>query len=180
MPHEQERGMSEIDRRTLLTSLAVAGAATLGGQIASAPAMAASEAIKKEAEVACLYHCDFGEPARFAQLLNNISNHYSVYGANPFDIQLVMVVHSVGVKFFMETLEGTPWADEAGQVMPLFERIAGLAKNGLKVYLCEITFQRLKLEREKVRNAAFLGFVPSGVATVAILQSKGFGYLKVG
>jgi uncharacterized protein len=172
--------MSEIDRRTMLTSLAVAGAALAAGQSSAGPAAAATATLKKEADVACLYHCDFGDPARFAQLLNNISNHYSVYGANPFDIQLVMVVHSVAVKFFHETLAGTPWADEADKVLPLFDRVSALAKNGLKVYICEITFERLKLDRGKVRKADFVNFVPSGVATVAVLQSKGFAYLKVG
>ena len=32
----------------------------------------------------------------------------------------------------------------------------------------------------KTRKDAFLKFVPSGVATVAELQGKGFAYLKVG
>ncbi len=62
----------------------------------------------------------------------------------------------------------------------LFERVTALAKNGLKVHLCEITFQRLKLDKAKVKDAPFISFVPSGVATVAALQSKGFAYLKVG
>ena len=32
----------------------------------------------------------------------------------------------------------------------------------------------------KVKDMPFISFVPSGVATVAALQSKGFAYLKVG
>ena len=68
--------------------------------------------IQKEADVACLYHCDFGEPPRFIQMLNNIGNHYRRYGANPFDLQLGVVAHGGGVKFFLETVEGTTWRDE--------------------------------------------------------------------
>ena len=135
--------------------------------------------LKKEADVACLYHCDFGEPPRFLQMLNNIGNHYSAYGANPFELQLVVVAHSAGVKFFLETLEGTSWRDEA-MVPQIFDRIAAQARSGLKVHLCNITFQRLNLDRTKVRKADFISFVPSGVATVAALQAKGFAYLKVG
>lgn len=170
--------MSEIDRRAVLASLMAAGAAAASTRAAAAATVKPDD-IKKEAEVACLYHCDFGETPRFAQMLNNISNHYSVYGSNPFDIQLVTVVHSVGVKFFLETLEGTAWRNETVPA-ELFERVASLAKNGLAVYLCDITFQRLKLDRDKVRKADFIRFVPSGVATIAALQSKGFAYLKVG
>jgi len=169
--------------RTLSTTRRgiIVGAA---GSLVAASAHAAPQALsmkdlKKEADVACLYHCDYGEPARFAQTLNNISNHYSAYGADPFGLQLVIVAHSVAVKFFLSTLEGTPWKDEA--IDPkTFERVADLAKNGLKVHLCEITFQRLKLDKSKVHDAPFISFVPSGVATVAALQSKGFAYLKVG
>lgn len=169
--------MPDVERRAVLASILAAGAA------AAAPAAKAQtvklEQIAKEAPVACLYHCDFGDAPRFGQMLNNISNHYSVYGASSFDLQLVTVVHSAGVKFFLEALEGTPWSAESPQP-ELFERISSLAKNGLVAYLCEITFQRLKLDREKVRKAEFIRFVPSGVAAVAALQSKGFAYLKVG
>jgi uncharacterized protein len=154
------------------------------GALVSASAQAAPKALamndlKKEADVACLYHCDYGDPARFAQTLNNISNHYSVYGADPFGLQLVIVAHSVAVKFFLSTLEGTPWKDDT--IPPkTFDRVADLAKNGLKVYLCEITFQRLSIDKGKAQDAPFISFVPSGVATVAALQSKGFAYMKIG
>jgi len=169
--------MPSIKRRAVLASIVAASAAS-----ASVPARAQAtklDDIKKEAATACLYHCDFGDAPRFAQMLNNISNHYSVYGSNVFDIQLVTVVHSAGVKFFLDTLEGTPWSKEAVQP-EIFERMTSLAKNGLVAYLCEITFNRLKIDRAKVRKADFIQFVPSGVATVAALQGKGFSYLKVG
>ncbi len=134
--------------------------------------------IKKEANVACLYHCDFGDVGRFNQMLNNISNHYTVYNADPFEIQLVIVAHSAGVKFFLSTLENTPWSSEK---IPdeVFTRVSSLSKNGLRVFLCDITFTKNKLDREKVHAGDFINFVPSGVATVAALQSKGFAYLKV-
>jgi intracellular sulfur oxidation DsrE/DsrF family protein len=165
---------------TTRRSLIVGAAGGLVAASANAAPQAVSMAdLKKEGDVACLYHCDYGDNARFAQTLNNISNHYSAYGADPFGLQLVIIAHSVAVKYFLGTLEGTPWKDEA--IDPaLFERVSALAKNGLKVYLCEITFQRLKLDKGKVKDAPFISFVPSGVATVAALQSRGFAYLKVG
>jgi intracellular sulfur oxidation DsrE/DsrF family protein len=167
--------MTEIDRRSVMSGLVLAGAVAAGAQAAVTPIAD----LKKEADVACLYHCDFGDPARFAQMLTNIANHYSVYGGNPFDIQLAIATHGAGVKFFLETLDGTPWKDDT---LPadIAGRVAALAKNGLRVYLCDITFERLKLDRNKARKAEFISFVPSGVAIVAALQAKGFGYLKVG
>ena len=112
-------------------------------------------------------------------MLTNISNHFSAAGDNPFDLQLAIVAHGAGVKFFLETLDGSPWAEEV-TVPKIFERIPPLAKMGLKVHLCSITFERLKLDKARVRQADFISFVPSGVATVADLQAKGFGYIKIG
>lgn len=166
--------VSDTTRRGIV--MGVAG--SLVAASASTPALSMND-LKKEADIACLYHCDYGDTPRFAQTLNNIANHYSAYGADPFMLQLVIVAHSAAVKYFLSTLDGTPWKDESIDPQ-IFERVAALSKNGLKVHLCEITFQRLKLDKSKVREAPFITFVPSGVATVANLQSKGFGYLKVG
>lgn len=170
--------MTDIDRRAIFGAVA-AGSALAVGQALAAPAILPFSALKKEADVACLYHCDFGDPARFGQMLVNIGNHFTAAGSNPLELQLCIVAHGAGVKFFMESLEGSAWADEV-TVPKIFERVEALAKNGLKVYLCDITFERQKLDREKARKNAFVQFVPSGVATVAALQSKGFAYIKIG
>lgn len=170
--------MDDLHRRALLGGALIAGAGTVSQAMAAHKQLALAD-LKKEADTACVYHCDFGEPQRFAQLINNIGNHYSVYGSNPFDAQLCIVAHSAGVKFFFESLEGSPWSEEI-TVPKIFERVEAQIANGLKIYLCAITFERLKLDRAKVRKHDAIAFVPSGVATVAALQGKGFAYLKVG
>lgn len=169
--------MSDFDRRAFLGTLAVAGAMPLAA--ASAATDLKFSDLKKEADVACLYHCDFGDPPRFVQMMRNIANHYQVYGADPFAVQLAIVAHGQGVKFFLENLDGTSWSEQI-MVPKTFSQVESVAKNGLKVYLCNITFERMKLDKNRVRKADFISFVPSGVATVGVLQSKGFGYIKVG
>jgi uncharacterized protein len=155
-------------------------AAGLGARAAqAAPAKLDMATLVKDTEVACLYHADFGDPARFSQLLNNINNHYSVYEADPLKLKLVVVAHAAAIKFFLEDLAGTPWEKET--IDPeIYKRFVGLTKYGLEAYLCEITYKRLKIDPAKTRSEPFLKFVPSGVATVAELQGKGFAYLKVG
>lgn len=170
--------MTGIDRRHLIGGVALAAGTVAARGALAAPKKIGLDQLKKEADVACLYHCDFGDAPRFVQMVTNISNHYSVYG-NPLDLQLAIVAHGQGVKFFMSDLEGTTWKDEA-MVPKLFDRVVDVAKNGLQVYLCDITFERLKLDRAKARSEAFVQFVPSGVATVGALQAKGFGYIKIG
>lgn len=59
----------------------------------------------------------------------------------------------------------------------IFERVA---KNGLRVYLCEVAFQRSKFDKTRAREASLISFVPAGVAAVGMLQAKGFGYMKIG
>jgi intracellular sulfur oxidation DsrE/DsrF family protein len=135
--------------------------------------------LKKGPGVSCLYHCDFGDPARFAQVLTNISNHYGAYDNDSEKVKIVIVTHSQGIKFFLSDLAGTPWEKETLDPA-VYDRFVGLTKLGLEAYLCQITFKRLNVDPAKARSAPFLSFVPSGVATVADLQSKGFAYLKVG
>ncbi|MGO4171193.1 DsrE family protein [Bosea sp. TAF32] len=168
-----------IPSRRGLLAAAASGLAAAATAAAAAPPQVSLADLKKEADVACVYHCDFGDPQRFVQMLTNISNHYSAYGADPFALQIVVVAHGAGVKFFLNSLEGTSWADEA-MVPKIFERVEDVAKSGLRIHLCEITFQRNRIDKAKARDASFISFVPSGVAAVAALQSKGFAYMKIG
>ena len=167
-------------RRQLIGAMTATGAAVAATRVASAsPTVLDPSAIKKETDIACLYHCDFGEPQRFSQMLQNMLNHYSAYEFDTFKLKLVLVAHGAGLKFFLNDLSGTPWANE--KIDPdLYRRFLGLAQYGVEAYLCQITYKRLKIDPAKTKTDAALKFVPSGVATVAELQAKGFGYLKVG
>jgi intracellular sulfur oxidation DsrE/DsrF family protein len=165
-------------RRGMIGALAASGASLAGAAIA-APSALDLNTVKKETDVGCLYHCDFGDPQRFSAMLQNMNNHYSAYEFDSFRLKLVMVVHSAGIKFFLDDLSGTPWEKET--INPeIYQRFVGLTKYGVEAYLCQITYKRLNIDPAKTRKDTFLKFVPSGVATVAELQGKGFAYLKVG
>jgi hypothetical protein len=168
------------NRREVIGALAASSAAVAYANTAlSSPTALDFKSLKKDTDVACLYHCDFGDPQRFSQMLQNMLNHYSAYDFDNFKLKLVVVAHGAGLKFFLEDLSGTPWEKET--IDPeIYKRFTGLAKYGVEGYLCQITYKRLKIDPAKTRKDAFLKFVPSGVATVAELQAKGFGYLKVG
>jgi len=162
----------------MIGALAASGA-SLGVAAIAAPAVLDVATVKKDTDFACLYHCDFGEPQRFSAMLQSMNNHFSAYDFDTFKLKLVMVVHSVGIKFFLDDLKGTPWEKET--IDPdIYKRFAGLTKYGVEAYLCQITYTRLNIDPAKTRSDEFLKFVPSGVATVAELQAKGFAYLKVG
>ena len=170
---------SSTSRRGFLGALAVSGATIAASRAVAAPEKVKLSDLKKDTDIACLYHCDFGDPNRFGQLLTNMNNHLSVYEFDNMRVKLVIVTHGAGVQFFLDDLTDTPWANN--KIDPdLYKRFTGLTKFGVEAYLCEITFKRNKIDLSKAKKDSFLKFVPSGVATVAELQSKGFAYLKVG
>lgn len=171
--------MTDIARRQVLTGLAIAGGA-LATQAASAQAQVLDlKTVKKDTDIACVYHCDFGDPGRIGQMITNIDNHLSVYDYDPFKAKIVVVAHGQGIKPFLDNYEGTPWTKDTPNPA-LFERYKNLAKLGVEVYLCQITFKRNKIDPAKAKADKFIKLVPSGVASLAELQAKGFGYVKVG
>lgn len=173
--------MTDIDRRHLIGALA-AGSAVLAGAV---PALAANRELrltdlKKDTDVACLYHCDFGDDRRYDAMLRNINNHLSAHDFDPLGVKIVIVAHGPGIKYHLSDLAGTRW-EKAPAIDPEYEkRMAALAQYGVEVYLCRITFERMGLELARAKQVSFIKIVPSGVATVAYLQSKGYAYLKVG
>ncbi len=171
--------MKDTSRRNFIGALALSGAALGATRVGAAPGKLNLSDIKKDTDIACLYHCDFGDVQRFSQMLTNINNHLSVYEFDPMRVKLVIVTHGAGIKYFLADRSGTPW--EKDQIdEDIFKRYVGLTKFGVEAYLCEITYKRQNIDMAKTRNDPSLKFVPSGVATVAELQSKGFAYLKVG
>jgi intracellular sulfur oxidation DsrE/DsrF family protein len=174
--------MTTIDRRHVLSALAASGAALAGttsAHSASNKELKISD-IKKETDVACLYHCDFGDDKRYSAMLRNINNHLSVYNFDPLNTKIVIVAHSAGIKYHLKSLAGTPFEKQPPIDPELEKRMDALGKYGVEVYLCKITFQLQKVDIGLVKDASYIKIIPSGVATVAALQSKGFAYLKVG
>ena len=171
--------MAEIGRRHLLGGLAAGGGLVATKTVLATPQTIDMADLRKDADVACVYHCDFGDPGRVGQMITNINNHLSTYDHDPFRIKIVVVAHGQGIKPFLNDLEGTPWSKDVVS-SDLFARYEALSKFGVEVYLCQITFKNNKIDLTKVRTEPFIKLVASGVATVAALQSKGFAYLKVG
>jgi uncharacterized protein len=172
--------MTGIDRRDLLTGLVVAGGVVAAaGETRAQTGILDMKTVKKDTGIACVYHCDFGDPARVGQMITNIDNHLSVYDYDPFKAKIVVVAHAQGIKPFLDNFEGTPWAKDT-PAPALFDRYKNLAKLGVEVYLCQITFRRNNIDLAKAKSEDFIKHVASGVASLGELQAKGFGYVKAG
>jgi intracellular sulfur oxidation DsrE/DsrF family protein len=175
----RENDMTSTSRRRFIGAMALSGAALAAARGHAAPEKLDLAAVKKDTDVACVYHCDFGDPQRFSQMLTNINNHLSVYEFDPMRVKIVIVAHGAGIKFFLTDLAGTSWENDKIDA-DLYKRFIGLTKFGVETYLCQITFTRQKIDLAKARTDKAIRLVPSGVASVAELQGKGFAYLKVG
>ena len=95
-------------RRGFLGALAVSGATLAASRAGAAPGKLDLATVKKDTDVACLYHLDFGDPQRFGQLITNMNNHLSVYEYDTMRVKLVVVAHGAGLKVFLDDLSGTP------------------------------------------------------------------------
>ncbi len=166
-----------MDRRDFLKVGALSLGVSLAGSVASAKNVRLSfEDMKKEAKVNVIYHADFPQEKRFKTMLRNITNHLSVYDFDPFKIKIVVVSHGAGAKFLLKDLKGTKWAKEPIDQKALRIKMEELLQYGVDFYVCGITVKRAKLAGKLYD---FVKIVPSGVGTVAHLQTLGYAYIKV-
>lgn len=136
----------------------VASALILGGCV-TARDMAADSYPDK-----VVYHVN--DTANASDAMRNVGNHLDV---NP-RAQIVVVTHAKGVDFLMEGAK-----DPKGN--PYNVTVETLAGRGVTFDVCEITLKNRKLKREQFIPEA--AFVPSGVAELAKLQSRGgYAYIK--
>jgi len=166
-----------MDRRNFFKIGVAAAAVPLVNTVASAANVRLSFSdLKKEAKVNVLYHADFPQEKRFKTMLRNITNHLSVYDFDPFKIKIVVVSHGAGAKFLLKDLRGTKWAKEPIDQKALRTKMEELRQYGVEFYVCGITVKRAKLAGKLYD---FVKIVPSGVGTVAHLQTIGYAYIKV-
>jgi hypothetical protein len=136
----------------------------------------------KDEVVKVVYHADFADPRRFSAMLANIYNMVSTYQSElkEYDVRIVFLSH--GIRFVtQDKLAGTPFAEDAALKQRRAELLARLATlrdtEGVKLELCEITREAVRLPNEKI--IAGVTSVPSGVVRIVELQHQGFAYLKV-
>ncbi len=129
-----------------------------------------------------VYHADYAEPRRMSAMITSINNMVTTYQNDlvEYDVRIVFISH--GIRFLTkDKLEGTPFAEDealAERRSSLMQRLAGLQEvQGVKLELCDITRQAIRLDREKLMPNVKL--VRSGVVQIAKLQHNGFAYLKI-
>lgn len=140
--------------------LAVAGLALAAG----AGAARAAETAK---EYKVVYHLNSADLGHHKAFLANVQNHINAVGKDKLDLRVVM--HGGGLDILRHALN-----DE-----DIKSRIDGLKLQGVSFNVCRNTLTSRKLDPKKdLYDVADKDIVPSGVAEIALLQSKGFAYVK--
>ena len=143
----------------------------------AARAVAANDDVMK-----VVYHADYASPRRLSAMLTSINNMVTTYQNDlvEYDVRIVFV--SYGIRFLTkDKLAKTPFAENkelAEKKSNLMQRLASLHNvYGVKLELCDITRQAVKLDAKKLMPNVKL--VHSGVVRIAELEHQGFAYIKI-
>jgi hypothetical protein len=166
---------------TIKIRVYVVGAALLAlaavAQAGPAVPPVADESVKR-----VVWHVDFSDPRRFSALIQNVNNMVTTYQGELEEYDVRIVFLSGGIRFLTtDALANTPFAEDKelkARRAELIQRLQQLREvMNVKLELCEITRELLRLPAEKVIPG--VGSVRSGVVRIAELQHKGYAYLKV-
>jgi intracellular sulfur oxidation DsrE/DsrF family protein len=114
-----------------------------------------------------VYHINYDDEKLLGAALRNVNNHIKASGAENVDIKIVM--HGKGV-----TLLKIAYTD-----LDMQQKVIGLKKNGVAFQVCNNTLVGKKIDyKNDLFDVSKADIVPSGVAELAILQAKGYAYIK--
>jgi len=114
-----------------------------------------------------VYHVNSNDAKLHKAALRNIQNHINAVGKDNLDIRVVM--HGGGVSLVKSAKKNKELASAIDKL-----KIQGVAFN-----VCANTLKGKKIDYKKdLHDVEKKDIVPSGVAELAILQSKGFAYIK--
>jgi intracellular sulfur oxidation DsrE/DsrF family protein len=138
------------------------------------PALAAEYSKQK-----VVYHVNFDNPRQQTGALRNVQNHINAVGAENLDLRVVMHGQGVSMVLLPEALPAVPKFRNANADEQMQARIDGLKNQGVRFNICANTLNGRNVNREEqLYNVDADDIVPSGVAELAHLQSRGFTYIK--
>jgi len=126
-----------------------------------------------------VYHINYDDPKLQAGALRNIQNHINATGAENLDLKVVL--HGNGLALLLEpdSLEKLKKFKHANADEAMTAKIDNLKSQGIVFNVCENTVKGRNVDvATDLYNVDPKDIVPSGVAELAILQHKGYAYIK--
>jgi len=125
-----------------------------------------------------VYHINYDNPKQQAGALNNIQNHINAVGKENLEIRVVL--HGNGLSLLLDpdslTKVKMKYANANDNMQ---SKISGLKDQGINFNVCANTLKGRNISFEDdLYDVTKADIVLSGVAELAILQGKGFAYIK--
>ena len=114
-----------------------------------------------------VYHINYDEVPHLNAAMGNVKNHINAMGKD--NVEIIVVMHGKGVDLLKI----------ANTDLDMQQKIIGLKKEGVAFEVCNNTLVNKKINyKNDLFDVSQKDIVPSGVAEVAILQQKGYVYIK--
>jgi len=114
-----------------------------------------------------VYHLNSDDAKHQMAFMQNVQNHINAVGKENLDLRVVM--HGPGI-----TLMQNAKANE-----DVKSRVDNLKLQGITFNICANTLKGKKVDyKQDMYDVSEKDIVPSGVAEIAILQTKGYAYVK--
>ncbi len=125
-----------------------------------------------------VYHINYDDPKTQAGALRNMQNHINAVGSENLDFKVVM--HGKGLSLLLTPDAVTNTKLKYGNASDQMQaKIAGLKDQGVSFQVCANTLKGKKISYEDdLYDVDKADIVPSGVAELARLQTKGYTYIK--
>ena len=145
--------------RKFLSLIALALLASGGSSVALAADTAGVQKV--------VYHINYNDEKQLNAALGNAKNHIAAIGKDKIDMKIVM--HGPGVDLLKI----------ANTDLGVQQKVILLKNDGVDFEVCKNTLVNKKINyKDDLFDVSEKDIVPSGVAEVAILQQKGYAYIK--
>lgn len=129
-------------------------------------ALVAAGCATTQEKMKAVYHVNSDDPKVIKAALGNIQNHITAIGKDKADIKVVMHGNGLAMLQLAKTDEDVR------------TKIDKLKLQGVAFNVCANTLTAKKIDKKDLYDVSDKDIVPSGVAEIAILQSKGYAYIK--
>ncbi|MDG6778785.1 DsrE family protein [Thiomicrorhabdus sp. zzn3] len=126
-----------------------------------------------------VYHINYDDAKKQSSTLRNIQNHINAVGADKLDLQVVLHGNGLSLLLKPEALKNVPKFKTANATQTMTQKIDQLKMQGVKFNVCANTVKGRNVDVTRdLYDVDTSTIVPSGVAELAYLQSKGYLYLR--
>ena len=126
-----------------------------------------------------VYHINYDDAKKQSSTLRNIQNHINAIGEDNLDVQVVLHGNGLSLLLKPDALTNVPKFKHANADQTMAQKVDRLRMQGVKFNVCSNTVKgrNVNLERD-LYEVDSSSLVPSGVAELAYLQTKGYVYLR--